>query len=70
MFNVPDEMDIPNIIDFLTREGFDPTVSKLAKGGVAIHIILDKARVKFLKPKIRELGGKRIAIAPLIAFGD
>lgn len=70
LFNVPDEKDIPQIIDFLTKEGFDPTVSKLAKGGVAIHIILDRARVKFLKPKIREMGGKRIATAPLIAFGE
>jgi ATP phosphoribosyltransferase len=70
MFNVPDEDDIARIIDFLTKEGFDPTVSRLAKGGVAIHIILDRARVKFLKPKIREMGGKRIATAPLIAFGE
>ncbi len=70
LFNVPDEKDIPGIIDFLTKEGFDPTVSKLAKGGVAIHIILDRARVKFLKPVIREMGGKRIATAPLIAFGE
>ncbi len=70
MFNVPEEGDIPPIIDFLTKEGFDPTVSKLAKGGVAIHIILDRARVKFLKPIIRDMGGKRIATAPLIAFGD
>jgi ATP phosphoribosyltransferase len=70
MFNVPHEDDIARIIDFLTKEGFDPTVSKLAKGGAAIHIILDRARVKFLKPKIREMGGKRIATAPLIAFGE
>ncbi len=70
LFNVPDEKDIPGIIEFLTKEGFDPTVSKLAKGGVAIHIILDRAKVKFLKPIIREMGGRRIATAPLIAFGE
>ncbi len=69
-FNVPNEEDIQPIIDFLTKEGFDPTVSKLAKGGVAIHIILDKAMVKFLKPKLRELGARRIATAPVITFGD
>jgi len=69
-FNVPNEEDIQPIIDFLTSEGFDPTVSKLAKGGVAIHIILDRSRVKFLKPKLRELGAKRIATAPVITFGD
>lgn len=69
-FNVPNEEDIQPIIDFLTKEGFDPTVSKLAKGGVAIHIILDRAMVKFLKPKLRELGARRIATAPVITFGD
>jgi ATP phosphoribosyltransferase len=69
-FNVPDEENIQPIIEFLTKEGFDPTVSKLAKGGVAIHIILDRAKVKFLKPKLRELGAKRIATAPVITFGD
>ncbi len=69
-FNVPNEENIQPIIDFLTSEGFDPTVSKLAKGGVAIHIILDRAKVKFLKPKLRELGAKRIATAPVITFGD
>jgi len=69
-FNVPNEENIQPIIDFLTSEGFDPTVSKLAKGGVAIHIILDRSRVKFLKPKLRELGAKRIATAPVITFGD
>ncbi len=70
MFNVPEEDRIQPILDFLTKEGFDPTVSKLAKGGVAIHIILDKARVKFLKPKLREMGAKRVATAPVITFGD
>lgn len=70
MFNVPEEDRIPPILDFLTKEGFDPTVSKLAKGGVAIHIILDRARVKFLKPKLRDMGARRIATAPVITFGD
>jgi ATP phosphoribosyltransferase len=70
MFNVPEERKIQQILDFLTKEGFDPTVSKLAKGGVAIHIILDRTRVKFLKPKLREIGAKRIATAPVITFGD
>ncbi len=69
-FNVPNEEDVPKITAFLTAEGFDPTVSKLAKGGVAMHIILDRAKVKFLKPKLRELGAKRIATAPVISFGD
>jgi ATP phosphoribosyltransferase len=70
LFNVPVEEDIPKILEFLTKEGFDPTVSKLAKGGVAIHIILDRAEVKFLKPILRDMGARRIATAPLIAFGD
>ncbi len=69
-FNVPNEEDIDSILEFLTEEGFDPTVSKLAKGGVAIHIILDRSEVKFLKPKLRELGARRIATAPVITFGD
>ncbi|AGK61839.1 ATP phosphoribosyltransferase (homohexameric) [Archaeoglobus sulfaticallidus PM70-1] len=70
LFNVPDENDIPKILEFLTSEGFDPTVSKLAKGGVAIHIIIDRSKVKFLKPVIREMGGKRIATQPVISFGE
>jgi ATP phosphoribosyltransferase len=70
MFNVPEEEKIQLILDLLTKEGFDPTVSKLAKGGVAIHIILDRAKVKFLKPMLREMGAKRIATAPVITFGE
>ncbi len=70
LFNVPDENDLKRIIEFLTKEGFDPTVSPLAKGGAAIHIILERTRVKFLKPILRELGAKRIATAPVITFGD
>ncbi len=70
LFNVPDEEDLRRIIDFLTREGFDPTVSPLAKGGAAIHIILDRSRVKFLKPVLRSMGAKRIATSPVITFGD
>ncbi len=70
LFNVPDEEDLRRIIDFLTREGFDPTVSPLAKGGAAIHIILDWSRVKFLKPVLRSMGAKRIATSPVITFGD
>jgi len=69
-FNVPNENDIPKLLEFLTAEGFDPTVSKLAKGGVAMHIVLDKTKVKFLKPILRELGAKRIATSPVITFGD
>jgi len=69
-FNVPNDEDVPKITAFLMAEGFDPTVSKLAKGGVAMHIILDRAKVKFLKPKLRELGARRIATAPVISFGD
>ncbi|AEA46318.1 ATP phosphoribosyltransferase [Archaeoglobus veneficus] len=70
LFNVPEEENVQPVIDFLTKEGFDPTVSKLAKGGVAMHIILDRAKVKFLKPALRDLGAKRIATAPVITFGD
>ncbi|OYT35512.1 ATP phosphoribosyltransferase [Archaeoglobales archaeon ex4484_92] len=69
-FNVPVEDDLRRIISYLTSEGFDPTVSPLAKGGAAIHIILEKTKVKFLKPIIRNMGAKRIATAPVITFGD
>ncbi len=69
-FNVPSEDDLKRIIEYLTAEGFDPTVSPLAKGGAAIHIILEKTRVKFLKPVIRNMGAKRIATSPIITFGD
>jgi len=70
LFNVPEDEDVQPVIDFLTKEGFDPTVSKLAKGGVAMHIIIDRAKVKFLKPVLRDLGAKRIATAPVITFGE
>ncbi|RUM34833.1 MAG: ATP phosphoribosyltransferase [Archaeoglobus sp.] len=70
LFNVPDENDIPIIKDFLVKEGFNPTISTLAGGGVAMHIILDRSKVKFLKPKLRELGARRIATSPVITFGD
>lgn len=69
-FNVPNEEDLKRIIDFLTQRGFDPTISPLAKGGAAVHIILDKSEVKFLKPIMRSMGAKRIATAPVITFGD
>ncbi|MET1123853.1 MAG: ATP phosphoribosyltransferase [Archaeoglobaceae archaeon] len=69
-FNVPNEEDLRRIIEYLTAKGFDPTVSPLAKGGAAIHIILDKAEVKFLKPVVRAMGAKRIATAPVITFGE
>jgi len=69
-FNVPDEDDLRKMIEYLTKEGFDPTVSPLAKGGAAIHIVLEKTRVKILKPIIRRMGAKRIATAPVITFGD
>ncbi|MEM2022399.1 MAG: ATP phosphoribosyltransferase, partial [Archaeoglobaceae archaeon] len=45
LFNVPDEKDLAKIIEYLTSNGFDPTVSPLAKGGAAIHIILDRSQV-------------------------
>ncbi len=70
LFNVPDEKDLARIIEYLTSNGFDPTVSPLAKGGAAIHIILDRSQVKFLKPVIRAMGAKRIATEPVISFGD
>lgn len=70
LFNVPDEKDLAKIIEYLTSNGFDPTVSPLAKGGAAIHIILDRSQVKFLKPAIRAMGAKRIATEPVISFGD
>ncbi len=69
-FNVPSDEDLKRMIDYLTAEGFDPTVSPLAKGGAAIHIVLEKSKVKFLKPVIRSMGAKRIATAPIITFGD
>lgn len=70
VFNVPEQEKIKPMLDFLAREGFNPTVSNLAGGGVAIHIILNRDRVKFLKPKIRELGAKRIGTQSIITFGD
>jgi ATP phosphoribosyltransferase len=70
IFNIPEEEKIEPMIDFLTKEGFNPTVSKLAGGGVAIHIILNRERVKFLKPRLRELGARRIGTQPIITFGD
>ncbi|WP_456328858.1 ATP phosphoribosyltransferase [Archaeoglobus sp.] len=69
-FNVPDENDLKKIINYLTENGFDPTISPLAKGGAAVHIIVDKSRVKFLKPIVRSMGAKRIATSPVITFGD
>lgn len=69
-FNVPDENDLRRIVDYLTEKGFDPTISPLAKGGAAVHIIVDKSRVKFLKPIVRSMGARRIATSPVITFGD
>jgi ATP phosphoribosyltransferase len=69
-FNVPDEDDLKRIIGYLTDRGFDPTISPLAKGGAAVHIIIDRSQVKFLKPIMRDMGAKRIATSPVITFGD
>ncbi len=69
-FNVPEEENLRKIIDYLTSKGFDPTISPLAKGGAAVHIIIDRAEVKFLKPIMRSMGAKRIATSPVITFGD
>lgn len=69
-FNVPDEEDLKRIIGYLTDRGFDPTISPLAKGGAAVHIIIDRSQVKFLKPIMRDMGAKRIATSPVITFGD
>lgn len=69
-FNVPDENDLKKIINYLTEKGFDPTISPLAKGGAAVHIIVDKSEIKFLKPIMRNMGAKRIATSPVITFGD
>ncbi len=69
-FNVPDDKDLKRIINYLTEKGFDPTISPLAKGGAAVHIIVDKSEVKFLKPIMRNMGAKRIATSPVITFGD
>ncbi len=70
VFNVPEEEDVQRIKDYLTKMGFDPTISTLSKGGVAMHIILDRSQVKFLKPTLRKLGAKRLATSPIITFGD
>ncbi|TDA30522.1 MAG: ATP phosphoribosyltransferase [Archaeoglobi archaeon] len=69
-FNVPERENLDRIIDYLTSEGFDPTISPLAKGAAAVHIIVDRARVKFLKPVLRTMGAKRIGTSPVITFGD
>jgi len=69
-FNVPDENDLKRIIAYLTEKGFDPTISPLAKGGAAVHIIVDRSQVKFMKPTVRSMGAKRIATSPVITFGD
>jgi len=70
IFNVPEEDKVQSTLDFLSREGFNPTVSNLAGGGVAIHIILNREGVKFLKPKLRNMGAKRIGTSSIITFGD
>ncbi len=70
VFNVPEEQNISGILKFLTERGFDPTVSQLSQGGVAMHVILDRSQVKFLKPNLRSLGARRIATSPVITFGD
>uniref|UniRef100_A0A7J2TGB2 ATP phosphoribosyltransferase n=1 Tax=Archaeoglobus fulgidus TaxID=2234 RepID=A0A7J2TGB2_ARCFL len=69
-FNVPEEQNLRRIVEYLTSEGFDPTISPLAKGAAAVHIVVDKARVKFLKPVLRAMGAKRIGTSPVITFGD
>lgn len=69
-FNVPDENDLKKILNYLTDRGFDPTISPLAKGGAAVHIVIDRSQVKFLKPIVRNMGAKRIATSPVITFGD
>jgi ATP phosphoribosyltransferase len=69
-FNVPEKENLDRIIEYLTSEGFDPTISPLARGAAAVHIIVDRARVKFLKPVLRSMGAKRIGTSPVITFGD
>ncbi|MEM0351250.1 MAG: ATP phosphoribosyltransferase [Archaeoglobaceae archaeon] len=69
-FNVPKEQDLKRIVEYLTNEGFDPTISPLAKGAAAVHIVVDKTKVKFLKPVLRSMGAKRIGTSPVITFGD
>ncbi len=69
-FNVPEEENLKKIVKYLTNEGFDPTISPLAKGAAAVHIIVDKSKVKFLKPILRNMGAKRIGTSPVITFGD
>ncbi len=70
VLNVPQKDKIDPVLNFLGQEGFNPTVSQLAGGGVAVHIILNREKVKFLKPKLRELGARRVASSPIITFGD
>lgn len=69
-FNVPERENLRRIVEYLTNQGFDPTISPLAKGAAAVHIIVDKSRVKFLKPILRNMGAKRIGTSPVITFGD
>ncbi|MEM3478253.1 MAG: ATP phosphoribosyltransferase [Archaeoglobaceae archaeon] len=69
-FNVPEEKNLKKIVEYLTSEGFDPTISPLAKGAAAVHIIVDRSKVKFLKPTLRSMGAKRIGTSPVITFGD
>lgn len=69
-FNVPDEDNLKRIIAYLTDKSFDPTISPLAKGGAAVHVVIDRSEVKFLKPILRGMGAKRIATSPVITFGD
>lgn len=69
-FNVPEERNLKRIVEYLTNQGFDPTISPLAKGAAAVHIIVDKSKVKFLKPMLRNMGAKRIGTSPVITFGD
>ncbi|MCX8000614.1 MAG: hypothetical protein N3A69_16970, partial [Leptospiraceae bacterium] len=69
-FNVPEEQNLRKIVEYLMSKGFDPTISPLAKGAAAVHIIVDRAMVKFLKPVLRNMGAKRIGTSPVITFGD
>ena len=60
--NVLDDGNAKKIIDYLMREGYKPTVSKIYPEGSDIYMVLPNSEIKNISPNLSALGGSDMIV--------
>lgn len=69
-FNVYDDKNAEEIKDYLSANSYYPTISSLMPEGTAMHLVLEKNEMKFVKLKLRRMGAERITVSDITSFSE